>query len=196
MISKILFTTFIIMGFALQSETAKAAGCNYDVLGGEYFPWRNGEMTVTPMPLPWNEIQGIWRINEDPTVYLKARVASANKDRKLLSIDIMSVKSCSTQIASGTGYIDAGEQDVIRAVLTDGTYRYQFKLGLFSSTDLKMDTLNCGNSVWAATVKVVGTNPGSNTPLPTDKKTVAPHNMVLRKISSDLNSVCRKSPEK
>ncbi|MBC7741624.1 MAG: hypothetical protein H7061_05485 [Bdellovibrionaceae bacterium] len=193
MIYKILFVLTLILGFNVH---AQGSACNINIKGVDIFPLKNdGQLAIAPLPLNWNELQGVWKLSTHSSVYLKARIINSNQKRKLISLTMVSPENCAKPVAIGTGYVDSLEQNVVRAVLTDSFYRYELKLGYFNSYDLKMDTLACGQYVWAATVRIIGTSPGANIPFPTDSGGDSVRNLLLKKISSDLNAICKKSSE-
>ena len=189
MISRIVFLLILVLGLTAKADLPEFT-CNYNVQGGDYFPWSNdGSVKFSPLPFPWNDIQGIWRLSSDSKIYLKARVINSTNNRKLLNIALMSIDSCMKPVAGGTGYVDSAEKEVVRAILTDGTYRYQLRLGMFDSKQLKIDANTCGQNVLAATFKVLGTTPSASF---RDVPKEAPvRNMMLKKISSNLNAICK-----
>ncbi|MBC7420435.1 MAG: hypothetical protein H7328_06865 [Bdellovibrio sp.] len=185
MISRIFATVLLIAGLHAQAQVADTFECNYKPQGVDYFPWSVAN------PFPWSDIQGVWKLSSDSSMYLKARVISSTKNRKILNVSLVSVDRCAKPIASGTGYIDSLEKNVVRAVLSDGIYRYQIKLGMFDARDLKIDANVCGPNILAATVKILGTTPKAEN-IYRSTREAQTQNMVLKKVSDDLNAVCKK----
>lgn len=185
MIAKILLTVFLISGLSVQADDLSFS-CSFKPQGGvEYFPWSVAN------PFPWNDIQGLWALSSDSNLYLKARVINSNKSRKLLNVSLISEDRCVKPIASGTGYVDSLEKNVVRAILSDGVYRYQLKLGMFDASDLQIDANLCGANILAATVKIMGASP-KNDNYYHNVRASQVHNIVLKKISDDLNAICKK----
>ncbi len=186
MISRILFTLLLVAGLTAKAQTENPE-CNYSIKGVEFFPW-----STATLPFPWNDIQGVWKLSTDSSIYLKAKVISSTKNRKILRIELVSTERCATLAASGTGFVDVGEKNVVRAILTDGKFRYQLKLGMFDSKMLNMDARLCGPNILAATVKILGNAPLSSSVSVSVRADDSIQSMVLKKISSDLNAICKK----
>jgi hypothetical protein len=186
MISRIIFAIVLMAGLCAKA-IPQDQECNYNIQGIDFFPW-----STAPLPFPWSDIQGVWKLSTDSSLYIKAKVVSSTKNRKILNLELVTSEHCSTPLAWGTGFVDVSEKNVVRAILSDGSYRYQLKLGKFESKALKIDARVCGESILAATVKVIGSNPKISTVSITEPSEPTTQNMMLKKISSNLNAICKK----
>ncbi len=190
MISKMIAVVVLALGLTAQANIKDLElSCGYNLQGGvDVFPWSVAN------PFPWSDIQGVWRLSSDSAVYLRARVINSTKNRKILNVSLINEGECSKPVAEGTGYIDSLEKNVVRAVLTDGIYRYQIKLGMFDAVDLKVDANLCGPSILAATVKIIGKTPKTDSFHHRVRESQT-HNIMLKKVSDDLNAVCKKKSD-
>ncbi len=159
------------------------------ILGGvDTFPWSVAQ------PFPWSDIQGVWKLKEGLVpFYLKAKVIRTTSNRKILNLSIVSESNCTRPIAQGVGYIDLAERNVVRAMMNDGASRYQMKLASFDARDLEMDAYTCGDNILAASLRLIGTmKPDSKSSLITSEHFEGSENIMLKKVSDDLGSICKK----
>ena len=185
MMSKLIFILVFAIGL---SGLAQSSDCNIKIQGGDYFPWSNAK------PFPWSDIQGVWKLTDDiAPLYLKAKVVRSTTNRKILSLSIVSEGNCSRPVAQGVGYVDFSERNVVRAMLNDGSSKYQMKLASFDVRDLEMDSFTCGQNIMAASLQMIGSaGPGSGPSSYATERTDGPHNIMLKKVSNDLTSICKK----
>ena len=163
------------------------ASCDIKTQGGvDGWPWSAAQ------PFPWTTIQGIWKLNSDSSsIYFRMRVTNSNATRKLLKIEKISAGNCKTPIANGVGYINSDEKNVVRMIMSDKSLRYQLKLAIFDTKDLaSAGSSSCGQQVLAASMQVIGTTDNNSIPINIDQ--YEPQNMLLKKISSSLDSICKK----
>ena len=163
------------------------ASCDIQTQGGvEGWPWSVAQ------PFPWTTIQGIWKLNSDASnTYFRMRVTNSNATRKLLKIEKITGGNCKIPIANGVGFINSDEKNVVRMIMSDKNLRYQLKLAMFDTKDLASAGVgSCGQQVLAASMQVIGTTGNTGGPISIDQ--YEPQNMLLKKISSSLDSVCKK----
>ncbi len=203
MMTRLFATVALLMGITATaqsisfpvSSTFSPAGmeCNAKILGGvDGFPWSVAK------PFPWADIQGVWKLKDGLVPYfLKAKVVRTTSNRKILNLSVVSDKSCTKAIAQGVGYIDLSEKNVVRAIISDGTSKYQLKIALFNIEDLAIDGIGCGDGIMAASLRVIGTLPPTrNNALFTSEDESRAENVLLKKVSSDLGAVCKKAGNK
>lgn len=190
MISKLMTCVFMLFCLAANAETNLVnPECSTKIQGGvDGFPWS------VARPFPWNDIQGVWKISDGTTTYLKARVINSTNNRKLLNLTLVDSADCSKPVAKGTGYVDFAEKNVVRAILSDDMYRYQVRLAEFDAKNLQIDALACGSTVMASSTQIIGFSgrrpKGQIDAFPPE--VAEPQNAMMKKISSDLNAICRK----
>lgn len=194
---KTIFTliTVMLLSFSLHAQVeigaiadGRAGSCNGQPMGGvDILPWSFAQ------PFPWDNIQGFWKLGDDESSFLKATVLSSTNRRKILSLSVYGDGVCSKAYARGTGYIDVAEKNVVRALVADGTYKYQLKLGMFDSRDLT-GVNSCSENIMAASMQVVGrARKADNTKqMPLDPSVTETHNMLLKKVTIDLGEACKK----
>jgi hypothetical protein len=186
-----LILTVFILGFSTITTTAHAqAACSsINTKGGgvDVWPWSVAQ------PFPWDNIQGYWKIQNEENSYIKARILSATNNFKLLAISIYGDGYCSKPYATGRGYIDITEKNVVRAIISDGTYEYQLKLGLFNFADISDNGGSCKKNVMAASMQVIGTSPGDGEDQVVDSDVMEVQNMMLKKVTVNLSKDCKKN---
>ena len=158
--------------------------------GVDSWPWSLAK------PFPWDNIQGYWKLsNTEHMTFLKARILSSTSQRKILSLSFYGDSICSAKAyAKGTGFIDTAEKNVVTALISDGTYRYQVKLGMFDTQDLPGNLDMCGPNIMAASMQIIEKTKSSevdNEPL--DSSATQVHNVMLKKVSEDPISICKKN---
>ena len=168
-------------------ETILTCSDNSQTMGGvDVWPWSFAK------PFPWDNIQGYWKLGDNADSYLKARVLSSTNNRKILSLAIYGEGICSKPYAKGTGYVDATEKNVVRAILSDGVYKYQLKIGMFDTRDIDGADM-CGQNIIAASMQVIErtkkSSPGTTVPL--DPDLTETHNMLLKKATVDPANSCK-----
>jgi hypothetical protein len=184
----------VLLSFSVHAQTSEPDAnpigetCNTQTMGGvDVWPWSVAK------PFPWNNIEGFWKLGDDESSYLKAVVLSSTKRRKILCLQIYSEGVCSKPYACGTGYIDVAEKNVVRALVSDGTYKYQLKLGMFDSRDIN-GVISCSQNLMGASMQVVGRVKNSDAPKlpPIDPSVTEAYNMLLKKVSINIGEVCKK----
>lgn len=186
--------------FTPKSSDAYAFGeigpfCDIMHQGGDAWPWSVAK------PFPWSNVAGYWELmgTESTEMFMKAQVLSTTSDRKFLSISFYKKNICSkTPYAKGTGYIDITEKNVVTALLSDGVYRYQMKLGLFNTADLAGGDYNlCGSSIMAASIQVIE----RLSPFSSIRSDLSPsvsasltdtQKVMLKKVTDDPATICKK----
>lgn len=197
MISKLSICMFMLFCFVANAETNLLnPECGAKIQGGvDVFPWSNAR------PFPWNNIQGIWKISDGETTYLKARVINTTNNRKLLNVSLIDSANCSKPVARGTGYVDFAEKNVFRAILSDDLYRYQVRIAEFDAKYLQIDANMCGDTVMAASTQIIGLSGRKPKGRGQTVDALAPEeaetqNAMMKKISDDLNAICKKTATK
>lgn len=189
-----VLTIFLLIGFSASANVSAPVtdsvddACLSQPLGGvDVWPWSVAK------PFPWDNIQGFWKLGDDETSYLKARVLSSTSTRKILSISLLGDGLCSKPYARGTGYIDVTEKNVVRALVSDGTFKYQLKLAKFDNRVFSVVN-GCNASFIGASMQMIGKSNKSNfiNTLPLDPKTAEIQNMLLRKVTIDVDTACKK----
>ena len=184
----LLAVILILLSFNLWASAAKVTCDNGQTLEGgvDILPWSVAK------PFPWDNISGIWKLGDDSSSYVRAKVQSATNSRKILTLQIYGDGLCSKPYAKGTGYIDVTEKNVVRAILLDNNFRYQMKLGLFDARDLDSDGFQCTDKVLAVSMQIVGRadNVRSNAQ-PIDPGLTETHNMLLKKLTGNPALNCQ-----
>ncbi|MES2802578.1 MAG: hypothetical protein V4654_08815 [Bdellovibrionota bacterium] len=166
-------------------KQSKVGSCGYNTLGGaDTFPWSLAQ------PFPWDSVQGLWKVSDDPDQVVRMRVVRQDQKVKHLSVDVLSRSACGSTM-KGVGIITAAEKNVVRLNLTDlKGEAHLMKLAFFDTRDLKMDQEVCGQSVLAATV-VHFDNEGEDDPI-NSQKPAEQSNMMLKKITNSTEFYCKK----
>lgn len=187
-----LLITFFAICFSTLTSTSYAQGVCADLNGKggggvDVWPWSVAQ------PFPWDNIQGFWRLGNDEDSFIRARVLSATNDRKILNISVYGDGVCSKPYATGKGYIDFAEKNVVRAIVSDGVYKYQLKLGLFNFADVISSATSCRRNFMAASMQVIGRAPGQDETEPLDPDITEVQNMMLKKVTVDPTRDCKKN---
>jgi hypothetical protein len=197
--AKLFMALILIAGLSVQAQisfpiggtTSQNIECNGKIQGGvDVFPWSSAQ------PFPWADIKGIWKLKDGAVpYYMKAKVVRTTSKRKILNLSIISEANCTKPLAQGVGYIDSSEKNVVRAIINDGNSKYQLKIALFNAKDLDMDFYGCDDGVvMAASLQVISSYPPFNHgQLLIDEENSKAENILLKKVSDDLNSICKKS---
>ncbi|MEK6629089.1 MAG: hypothetical protein AABY53_10725 [Bdellovibrionota bacterium] len=183
------FCSFAYADSKTTSSACEATGyaCDTTPQGGvDYWPWSVAQ------PFPWDHIEGFWKLGEDPAIYLNAHVLSSNNNRKILSLSIHKDSVCSKSSAKGTGYIDAAEKNVVRALIGDGVYKYQLKIAMFDMRDIDW-LYDCDKNVMAVSMQLIsrGRRPRTQLPPIFDTDDTETHNIMLKKVSPGAVSSCK-----
>ena len=181
--SLLLSLSLIFFAHAAHSQQA----CSIQTLGGvDTWPWQYAQ------PFPWDNIQGVWKLSTDSSgVYFKMKITGQTKKGKILSITKFSTENCSESLASGVGFVGSQEKNIVRAVLSDSSFRYRLTLGLFDTRQLTAKDVSCGDQVLAASMEVIGQR-GLLTSIsgaPVDNEVQL---MVLKKISKSFETICKR----
>lgn len=154
--------------------------------GVDAWPWSYAK------PFPWDNIQGFWKLSENSEAILKARVLSTTNSRKILALTLYGDGICAKASAKGTGYVDFFEKNVVRAILSDGVYKYQLKIGMFDTRDIAGADL-CGQSIMAASMQVIerAQKSADGAVAPLDPDVMETHNMMLKKATVDPVNSCK-----
>lgn len=187
---KMMMWLSVVLMTSLWGASANAQCDSSNVLKGgvDILPWS------VVQPFPWDNIQGYWQLGDSNNVFIKARVLSSTNKRKILQLTVHTEGICSRPSARGTGYVDVTEKNVVRALISDHMYKYQFKMGLFDARDLQTSlALACKQNVVAVSVQVLGHSElSSRSGAPLDIGIKETQNLVLKKVASDPDSVCKK----
>jgi hypothetical protein len=189
---KLISLLLVLLTVSFSANASKVANlyCGDEdgvIQGGvDILPWSVAK------PFPWDNISGFWKLGDDSGSYVRAKVQSQTAARKILTLQVYGEGLCSRPYARGTGYIDATEKNVVRAILVDSQYRYQMKLGLFDSRDISASTNKCAEKVMAVSMQVVGRAATAGSAKPLDPSIMETHNMLLKKVTSDVNFNCQK----
>lgn len=185
-ILSVMVFSFTSLGLA-HAENGMTCGAR--ISGGDAWPWSIAK------PFPWSNIQGYWKLGDDPYSYLSAKVLSSTNSRKILSLSVHDDGVCSKPYAKGTGYIDISDKNVVRALVTDGIYKYQLKLGMFDSRDIVgLNTCSTNTNIVALSIQVIARVKTANDPIvgPLDPSVTQMRNMVLKKVPIDVDSACKR----
>lgn len=179
-----------VLGFSSLTQAGSGANscAGTTTQGGvDIWPW------WVAQPFPWDNIEGYWKLGDDGLSYLSAHVLSSTKNRKILSLAVLGEGLCSKPYAKGTGYIDATEKNVVRALVSDGTYKYQLKLALFDSRDV-VGFNDCNQNIMGASMQIIGRarNPRDRKPLPMDPGITEMQSMMLKKVTIDVIDACKR----
>ncbi len=181
------YTTSFIPSSA--DDVSVTQECSAKIKGGgaDGFPWSIAR------PFPWSDIQGVWKLRDGLTpIYLKAKVVRTTSNRKILSLSVISEGNCAKPIAQGLGYVDFSERNVVRAIMNDGIAKYQIKIASFDVRDLEMDAYTCGEeNVVAASIQPIGLV-RSNSTLGLLSTEGITENVVLKKTTEGITTICRK----
>ena len=180
LITALFFNMSAFAGGSTCSDTSHTMG------GVDVWPWSVAK------PFPWDNIQGYWKLGDNNDSYIRARVLSTTKNRKILSLQLYGEGICSKPYAKGTGYVDVTEKNVVRALLSDGVYKYQLKLGMFDSRDIDGNFL-CGQDIMAASMQVIdlATKSADGNSMPLDPNITETHNLMLKKSTVDPVNACK-----
>lgn len=185
--------TFLILLIMVVCNFTSASTANYESgllcnseKGGDAWPWSFAQ------PFPWDNIEGYWQLGDDQSSFLSAHVLSSTKNRKILSLSVLGDGICSKPYAKGTGYIDITDKNVVRALVVDGIYKYQLKLGMFDSRDV-IGMNSCADNVMGVSIQVIGQAKKSNygSIVPIDPNISQTRNVVLKKVTLDVNNACK-----
>lgn len=180
----------VVLMTSLLGVSANAQCDNSNVLKGgvDILPWS------VVQPFPWDNIAGYWQLGDSNNVFIKARVLSSTNKRKILQLTVHTEGICSRPSARGTGYVDVTEKNVVRALIADHMYKYQFKMGLFDARDIQDSlSLSCKQNVVAVSVQMLGFTEGARTNgAPLDIGMKETQNLVLKKVASDAEGLCKK----
>lgn len=185
----LILISLVFFGFATMAQPSISGGLMCDVArisGGDAWPWSIAK------PFPWDNIQGYWKLGDDNYSYLSARVLSTTNSRKILSLSVLDDGVCAKPYAKGTGYVDVTEKNVVRALVTDGVYKYQMKLGMFDSRDL-IGQNSCSTDIMALSIQVIARVRKSFDPItgPLDPSVSEMRNMVLKKVTINVDEACK-----
>ena len=183
----LMILSLVFFGFNSMASTESGLMCDVArISGGDAWPWSIAK------PFPWDNIQGYWKLEDDNHTYLSAKVLSSTNSRKILSLSILDEGVCAKPYAKGTGYVDVTEKNVVRALVTDGVYKYQLKLGMFDSRDL-IGQNTCSSSVMAASIQVIArVGKANRVSAPLDPAVTAVRNMVLKKVTINVDEACKR----
>lgn len=183
----ILIMVILQLSSVAQASPEMGMLCDARISGGDAWPWSIAK------PFPWDNIQGYWKLGDDNYSYLSAKVLSTTNSRKILSLSVLDDGVCSKPYAKGTGYIDVTEKNVVRALVTDGIYKYQLKLGMFDSRDI-IGFNSCSTNIVALSIQVIARVKKANEPIagPLDPSVTELRNMVLKKVTIDVDNTCKR----
>ncbi|MFZ3229846.1 MAG: hypothetical protein WA160_06555 [Pseudobdellovibrio sp.] len=177
------------LSFLFIASASSAYSCDIKIQGGiDTWPW------AVAQPFPWNNIQGIWQLNTDlADTYFKIRIGISDSQRKVLIISKIVGGNCSKPVAKGVGFVSSNEKNVIHAVIADDQLRYQLKLAVFNPQDISSSLIytdgRCNKNILAASAQIIGHTGKMAEPL---TETMPTENMMLKKVSNSLDSICKK----
>lgn len=176
--------TILIMTAFTHTEAVALMRCDSRTSSGgvDAWPWSVAQ------PFPWSHIEGYWQVGDLKGSFIRARVLSSNPSRKILSVSVYDEGLCEKPYARGTGYIDATERNVVRALVSDGIYKYQLKFGLFNAEDVNADNLTCGKSIMGFSMQIIGHQDRS----PVKPELTQAMNAMLKKVTVDLPNLCKR----
>jgi hypothetical protein len=182
-------SSFATSSPSVSGNIDAAQECSAKIKGGgvDGFPWSIAQ------PFPWSDIQGVWKLRDGVNpFYLKAKVIRTTSNRKILSLSVITEGNCAKPIAQGLGYVDFSERNVVRAIMNDGSAKYQIKIASFDVRDLEMDAYTCGEEhVVAASIQPIGLIRNSSRLGLRDTESLT-ENVVLKKTTEDISKICRK----
>lgn len=159
--------------------------CGYSTPQGgvDVFPWSQAQ------PFAWDNIQGLWQVNDFPDTFLRLRVIRANQSVKQLKVELLSKIDCAQPLMTGSGFINYSEKNVVRIFLKDKSGHVRFlKLGYFNPSDLKLSQAVCGQRVLIASV----IEPLSSQPDQRNENEMSESIFMLEKVTSSLGFSCKK----
>lgn len=184
-----MFVISSLISFSVIAQVNVNSCSDNKIQGGvDVWPWSVAQ------PFPWENIEGYWKLGDDNYNYIHARVLSSTKNRQILSLTVFDDGICDKPYAKGTGYIDITDKNVVRALVTDGVYKYQLKLGMFNSRDLTGQS-RCAANVMALSIQVISRVKKANDPraeAPLDPIVTEIRNTVLKKVALDADKACKK----
>lgn len=188
---KTLFKFAVVIAVAVSAFSSTGhAQCNTNVLKGgvDILPWS------VVQPFPWDNIGGFWQLGGSNSVFLKARVLSSTNRRKILQLTVHVDGLCSRATARGTGYVDVSEKNVVRALISDASNKYQVKLGLFDGRDIANMANGClGQPVMAASMQLLESKDTSGASMILDAARTETQNLLLKKVTVDTAEFCKNS---
>lgn len=181
----LMLTTFSISSVAFEGLSG-GASCDKVQTGGDAWPWSVAK------PFPWDNIEGYWALGDEMSSYLTAHVLSTTNNRKILSLSVLDEGICSKPYAKGTGYIDITDKNIVRTLVNDGVFKYQLKLGMFDGRDV-FGLNSCSNAIMGLSIQVISrvNKKNSTTSGPLDPSVTEIRNMVLKKVSIDVDNACK-----
>ena len=171
----------ILMLFTGLNLFAQSSSCQPSVLGiGDVFPWSQ------PQPFPWNKIQGLWKVEGDNDTVIKFRIIRQTGSIKQLEVEFYErSESCINPTMKGKGFVSSFEKDIVRM----SAYGKLFKFAMFTSEQLKMDSLVCGSEVMVANILDLNTETIDEQ---TNEYKYENTNLMLKKLTSSLDLYCKK----
>ncbi len=186
----LIILPLVFLSFATMAQPSITSGMMCDdahISGGDAWPWSIAK------PFPWDNIQGYWKLGADNYSYLSAKVLSTTNSRKILSLSVLDDGVCAKPYAKGTGYVDVTEKNVVRALVSDGVFKYQVKLGMFDSRDL-IGQNSCSTDIMALSIQVIARVRKTFDPVagPLDPSVTEMRNMVLKKVTINVDEACKR----
>jgi hypothetical protein len=182
---------FVLFLSVLSVQAQQSNSCGLSLQGPiDTIPWKYAQ------PFPWDDIQGLWKISNEPDYVIRMRVTRKDTDSRKLQVEVLSRSKC-RRVMRGPGIINGSEKDVVRISLVDqqGVTRLM-KLAFFDTRDLKMDANICGQSVLAASVIDIDHESDDLQDVPntgSQKALESKSNMMLKKITDSTDFYCRKN---
>lgn len=187
-----MFAVVLAVAVSAFSSTGQAQCNSNSILKGgvDILPWS------VVRPFPWDNVQGYWQLGDNTSIFLKAKVLSSTSRRKILQLTVHVNGLCSKATARGTGYVDASEKNVVRALISDANNKYQVKLGLFDSRDLALASegavYSCfGQPVMAASMQLLESNSSEGVQLDLETGHAETQNLLLKKVTVDVAEFCK-----
>ena len=183
----VFITIFNFVSVSLADSNNTSTCDSIIQTGGDAWPWSVAQ------PFPWDNVAGYWQLGNDQSSFLSVRAMSSTKNRRILSLSVLSNGLCSKPSAKGTGYIDITDKNVVRALILDGVYKYQLKLGMFDSRDVFLN--DCASNIMALSIQVIARAKKANVPsaaVPLDPSVTETRNLVLKKLPAGVADACKK----
>ena len=173
----ILVISLLLAGISSHAQSS----CQPSVQGiGDVFPWSE------PQPFPWSKIQGLWKVEGDNDTVIKFRTIRQTGTIKQLEVEFYEKsESCIVPVMKGKGFVSSFEKDIVR-MSADGKV---FKFAMFSTAQLKMDPLLCGNEVMVANILDLNSEFIDEQ---TEEYKYDNTNLMLKKLTSSLDLYCKK----
>ncbi len=183
---KSILTTLSLLLFV--SISSAQSSCEFTIQGGvDTWPWNVAQ------PFPWTTIDGIWKLNSDSSnTYFRIRVTNSNNSRKILAVEKIAAGNCAKPVATGVGFMNSSEKNVVRMIMSDKSSRYQLTLAMFDTKVLADNGISlCGDQVLIANMQPIG-QAARQSRRDAKAQQMKDQLMMLKKIPGPVDSICKK----